>query len=193
MNKFAIIVVISVAVGVLMYMNQPAKQGVQNMGTEAASAENPSSLADRIWSWLDGDSTQPSKSSAGHVRREHNQPGGPQQSDESTRTISQNLISTTDQDFENDVLKASGQVIVEFWKPGCPSCEATEPELVKLAAELDGRVKVVKLNTLESRETRGHFSIPGVPTLLLFENGKVVKKEVGGGTVRQMKTGLGLS
>ncbi len=193
MNKFAIIVVISISVGVLMYMNQPSKPGAPDTRTVLATTDNSASVVDRIWSWLDGDSTQPSTSSAGHAHHEQNPPVASKQTDALTRTMGQNLISTTDQDFENDVLNASGQTIVEFWKPGCPSCEATEPELVKLAAELDGRVKVVKLNTLECSETRSHFSIPGVPTLLLFENGKVTKKEVGGGTVQQMKAGLGLS
>ena len=110
------------------------------------------------------------------------------------RTIALNLINTTDQDFDDDVLKSSTPVIVEF----CSSvrfpllCNQLTPELAKVAAELNGRVKVVRLDVDESYKLTEQYNIGAVPALVLFDNGSVTKKTFGVKTASKIKEELGL-
>ncbi len=89
------------------------------------------------------------------------------------------LQETTDDTFEADVLKASGPVIVDFWAEWCTSCKAMMPHLDAAATELGGAVKVVKLNIEDSPMTAGKLGIRGVPTMMLFRNGKLADTKVG--------------
>jgi thioredoxin 1 len=89
------------------------------------------------------------------------------------------LQEVSDDTFEADVLKASGPVVVDFWAEWCTSCKAMMPSIEAVASELDGKVKVVKLNIEDAIMTAGKLGIRGVPTVMLFQNGKLSATKVG--------------
>jgi thioredoxin 1 len=85
----------------------------------------------------------------------------------------------TDGDFEQVVIKAATPVLVDFWAEWCGPCRRLAPTVESLAADLDGRLTVGKLNVDENPNTAGRFSIRGIPTLLLFKGGQIVESVVG--------------
>ena len=85
----------------------------------------------------------------------------------------------TDADFESEVLKAEGLVLVDFWAPWCGPCQALGPVIEELAGELEGKAKVCKLDTAENPKTPQEYKIMGIPAVLLFKNGEVVENIVG--------------
>ncbi len=85
----------------------------------------------------------------------------------------------TDGDFEQVVIKAAQPVLVDFWAEWCGPCRRLAPTVESLAADLDGRLTVGKLNVDENPNTAGRFSIRGIPTLLLFKGGQIVESIVG--------------
>jgi thioredoxin 1 len=90
-----------------------------------------------------------------------------------------NAAAVTDTNFEQEVLKASIPVLVDFWAPWCGPCRAIAPTVDEIAGEQAGRVKVVKLNTDESPDTAMKYQVMSIPTLLLFKNGQPVERVVG--------------
>jgi thioredoxin 1 len=85
----------------------------------------------------------------------------------------------TDSSFESDVLKASTPVLVDFWAEWCGPCRALAPKLEEVAAELDTKLKIVKLNVDENPATPGKYGIRGIPAMLLFKDGREVGQLVG--------------
>ena len=83
------------------------------------------------------------------------------------------------QSFEQEVLKSSIPVLVDFWAPWCGPCKAISPTVDALAEELSGKLKVVKLNTDESGDVAGRYGVMSIPTLLVFKGGEVVETLVG--------------
>ncbi len=81
--------------------------------------------------------------------------------------------------FEAEALKSDLPVLVDFWAPWCGPCKALTPIVEKLVAELDGKVKVCKLNIDESPDIAGKYSIMSIPTLLIFKDGAVSDQLVG--------------
>jgi thioredoxin 1 len=88
------------------------------------------------------------------------------------------LKETSDDSFDADVLKASGPVVVDFWAEWCTTCKAMMPHLDAAASEAGG-VTVYKLNIEDSPMTAGKFGIRGVPTMMLFKDGKLADTKVG--------------
>ncbi len=88
-------------------------------------------------------------------------------------------IAVTDADFDQQVLKASHPVVVDFWAPWCGPCRAIAPILEKLAGEYDGRLTIAKVNTDENVVHASRLGIQGIPTLVIFKNGKEVSRMVG--------------
>ena len=86
---------------------------------------------------------------------------------------------TSDDTFENDVLKASGPVLVDFWAEWCGPCKQIGPALEEISAEMGERVSVVKLNIDENPMTPGRYGVRGIPTLMVFKDGKVAATKVG--------------
>jgi thioredoxin 1 len=84
-----------------------------------------------------------------------------------------------DADFERDVLKASGPVLVDFWAEWCGPCKMIAPALEELAKDMAGKVTVAKINIDENPETPRRYGVRGIPTLMLFKNGQVAATKIG--------------
>jgi thioredoxin 1 len=89
------------------------------------------------------------------------------------------LIHVTDDDFEEQVLKASLPVITDFWADWCGPCHGLAPIVEEIASEFDGQLKVTKLDVDTNPETATRYGIRGIPTLIVFKNGEPVETLVG--------------
>lgn len=87
--------------------------------------------------------------------------------------------AVTDATFDQEVLQAGGVALVDFWAPWCGPCRRQGPIIDELAEDYAGRANIVKLNVDENPDTAGRFGIQGIPTLLLFKDGKLVDTMVG--------------
>ena len=92
---------------------------------------------------------------------------------------SDKVVQLSDDSFEADVLQSSVPVLVDFWATWCAPCKAISPMVDGLADEYEGKIKVAKLNVDENPATPGQFGVRGIPTLILFKDGKVVDQVVG--------------
>lgn len=92
---------------------------------------------------------------------------------------SDKVVQLSDSTFEADVLKSTVPVLVDFWASWCAPCKAISPVVDGLAAEYEGKVKIGKLNVDENPSTPGQYGVRGIPTLILFKDGKVVDQVVG--------------
>ncbi len=86
---------------------------------------------------------------------------------------------TTDQSFEQDVLKAEGPVLVDFWAEWCGPCKMIGPVLEDVSTEMAGKLRVVKMNIDENPMTPSKFGIRSIPTLIMFKDGKPAAQKVG--------------
>ena len=93
--------------------------------------------------------------------------------------MSTNTKPVTDQSFETEVLKASEPVLVDFWAEWCGPCKMIAPALDELAGEFAGRLTVAKVNIDENPTTPNAYAVRGIPTLILFKDGKPAATQVG--------------
>jgi len=85
----------------------------------------------------------------------------------------------SDTNFESEVLKATGPVVVDFWAEWCGPCRMIAPALEEISKSLNGKVKIVKLNVDENPNTAAKFGIMSIPTLMLFKDGQLASRQVG--------------
>jgi thioredoxin 1 len=85
----------------------------------------------------------------------------------------------SDADFDSEVLKATGAVVVDFWAEWCGPCRMIAPALEEIAGSLNGKVKIVKLNVDENPQTASKYGVMSIPTLMLFKNGEMASRQVG--------------
>ena len=85
----------------------------------------------------------------------------------------------TDTSFEADVLKSETPVVVDFWAEWCGPCKMIAPTLAEIATEQRGKLTIGKLNVDDNPDTARRFDVMSIPTLLVFKDGKQVKRLVG--------------
>jgi len=93
--------------------------------------------------------------------------------------MSDNIVHITDASFDQDVLKADGPVLVDFWAEWCGPCKMIAPVLDELAEEYSGRLTISKLNIDSNTETAPRYGVRGIPTLIIFKNGQIAGTKVG--------------
>ncbi len=89
------------------------------------------------------------------------------------------VLAFGDDNFETDVIKSDLPVLVDFWAPWCAPCKAIAPVVDALAEEYEGKIKVGKVNVDENPATPGKYGIRGIPTIILFKDGKLMDQVVG--------------
>ena len=88
-------------------------------------------------------------------------------------------IAITDDSFEDEVIKSDTPVIVDFWAEWCGPCKMIAPMVDELAEEFDGKIKFAKMDVDSNTQTPMKFGIRGIPTLIIFNEGKPVEQVVG--------------
>jgi thioredoxin 1 len=85
----------------------------------------------------------------------------------------------SDANFDAEVLKATGPVVVDFWAEWCGPCRMIGPALEEIAGSLGSKVKIVKLNVDENPQTAAKYGIQSIPTLMIFKNGQMASRQIG--------------
>lgn len=88
-------------------------------------------------------------------------------------------ININDANFKREVLEERLPVLVDFWAVWCGPCLRLAPVIEQIAKEYKGKLKVCKLNVDDTPKTASSYEVMSIPTLAIFQNGKVVKKVVG--------------
>ena len=96
--------------------------------------------------------------------------------------------AVTSATWDQEVLKAPGLVLVDFWAVWCGPCRMVAPIVDEISKEYTGKLKVLKLNTDENPDVAGKYRIMGIPTLMFFKNGQTVDQVVGAVPKSQLKT-----
>lgn len=93
--------------------------------------------------------------------------------------MSEFVTEVDDANFDSEVLKSSQPVLVDFWAAWCPPCGMLSPMIESVAEKYQGRAKFVKLNVDENVDSSSGYGIKGIPTLILFRDGKEAERVVG--------------
>ena len=93
--------------------------------------------------------------------------------------MSDNISAISDDTFEQEVLKSDSPVLVDYWAEWCGPCKMMAPVLDEVADEYKSKMKFAKLNIDDNPNTPPKYGIRGIPTLMLFKDGKVEATKVG--------------
>ena len=96
------------------------------------------------------------------------------------------IAAVNDEEFEANVLKATGPVLVDFWAEWCGPCKMITPVLEEVATEMGEEITIVKINIDENPVTPSDLGVRGIPTLMIFRNGEVASTKVGALSKGQM-------
>lgn len=89
------------------------------------------------------------------------------------------VISVNESNWDQEVLNSELPVLVDFWAPWCGPCRLIAPIVEEIAIEMEGKAKVVKVNTDENPNLAMKYGIRAIPTIMVFKNGRVVDTKVG--------------
>ena len=92
---------------------------------------------------------------------------------------SANILNLDDNNFDSQINKGATPVLVDFWAPWCGPCKMMGPEFDKAARALAGKARLVKVNTQAHQSVSGKMRIKGIPTMIVWQNGREVKRQAG--------------
>lgn len=95
--------------------------------------------------------------------------------------------AVTDASFQADVLDSDVPVLVDFWADWCGPCKMIAPALEEISDELDGRVKIAKMDIMENPEVPGQIGVQSIPLMVLYKNGQPVAQKLGAAPKSQLK------
>lgn len=93
--------------------------------------------------------------------------------------MSEGVLEVTSSNWDNEVIKAQGVVMIDFWAAWCGPCRMISPTVEELAKEYSGKIKVFKLNTDDNSEIASRYKIMGIPTIMFFKDGIKIDQIVG--------------
>jgi thioredoxin 1 len=93
--------------------------------------------------------------------------------------MSDKIVNLNSESFKSTVTSSNVPVLVDFWAPWCGPCKAIAPILEELAGELDGKLKIAKVNVDENDAVAAEYGIRAIPTMLLFKGGQLAEQYVG--------------
>ncbi len=102
----------------------------------------------------------------------------------------ESVVTLTDANFEQEVVKSAAPVLVDFWAEWCMPCRMVAPVVDELAGEFAGKVKIGKVDTDANRAIAMKFGISAIPTIMIFKGGEVVKRFVGVQSKREYAAAL---
>jgi len=88
-------------------------------------------------------------------------------------------IEINDEDFKKEVLESKGLILVDFWAPWCMPCRMLAPTIEEIAKEMEGKIKVCKMNVDENVQYPQQYGIMSIPTVMLFKDGQAVETMIG--------------
>jgi len=100
--------------------------------------------------------------------------------------MSDNIVTITDDSFDDDVLGSDVPVLVDFWAEWCGPCKMITPLLEEIAQGYEGKLKIAKINIDDNSQTPTKFGVRGIPTLMIFKQGNVEATKVGALTKSQL-------
>ncbi len=98
--------------------------------------------------------------------------------------------AVTDASFAADVLQSDKPVLVDFWAEWCGPCKMIGPSLEEISEELSDKVRIVKMDIMESTDTPAQFGVQSIPLMVLFKNGQPVAQKLGAAPKSQLKAWL---